>query len=155
MEGDAAPVRRKWFTVSGQFSWYFPDRFRGGVGATDATTCLWKTRRTDNTESSVFSRDDLGFTGGEALTEPVTRLRRLFHRWNPDQRGNTTLSTQHIPLSADAKREQGLPCQESQTPRAPCIYCRSHARGREMSRRGKTDRTAAGNQAFKDELDYI
>lgn len=39
---------------------------------------------------------------------PVTRLRRPLHRWNPDQRGNATLSTQHIPLSADAKREQGF-----------------------------------------------
>ena len=60
--------------------------FKGRV--TDATTCPWKTRRTDNTGSSVFGRDDLGFTGGEALTEPVTRLRGLLHRWNPDQRGS-------------------------------------------------------------------
>lgn len=75
----------------------------GRVGATDAWTCLWKTRRSDNSSSSVPSEDDPGFTRSEAPTRRVTWLREPFHRWSPDPSANATLPTRHSCVSADGQ----------------------------------------------------
>lgn len=128
------------------------DGFGGGRGATDATTCPWKTRRTDNTGSSVFLRDDLSFTRGEELTGPVTRLRRLFRRWNPDQRGNTMHWTQHISLSADAKSEQRCHARNPKHPGLSAFIAVPMPGGREQDRE---DRPNCRRKRSIQRWDYI
>ena len=106
MDGDAAPVQRQWFSVSGQFGWYFPVWWGGFLEGGAGNRC---------NNMSVKEKMDR-----QHWVLSLSERRSRFH-WrrgsdrgrNPTQevvpqvklRGKSTLSTQHIPLSADGERE--------------------------------------------------
>lgn len=110
MEGDAAPIAGEKVIHSIWTIWLVFSslvRREGGRQQMQQHACERQDGQTTLGPQS-FRETVLVSPEARHRQRPVTRLRRLLRRWNPDQTGSTTLSTQHIPLSADAKREQGF-----------------------------------------------